>query len=98
MPGGRQAVCTNRFMGVFKTSYGTFINLTVLSPGPYIEDVFGHLGIPEAAKVERFSTAEAIMADAAEAYPLVKAAIAARPFDYLTQHLQTMQGQWAAYQ
>src|SRR3546814_12306815 len=46
----------------------------------------------------RFSTAEAIMANAAEAYPLVKAAIAARPFDYWTQHLKTMKGQWAAYQ
>src|SRR3546814_17021380 len=38
------------------------------------------------------------MANAAEAYPLVKAAIAARPFDYWTQHLKTMKGQWAAYQ
>src|SRR3546814_2954458 len=67
MPGGGQAVGTNPFMGVFKTSDGKFINLTVLSPGPYIEDVFGHLGIPEAAKDERFATAEAIMANAAEA-------------------------------
>src|SRR3546814_11468408 len=77
-------------MGVFKTSDGKFINLTVLSPGPYIEDVFGHLGIPEAAKDERFSTAEVIMANAAEAYPLVKAAIADRPVDYWTTHRTTM--------
>lgn len=98
MPGGGQSVGTNPFMGVFKTSDGKFINLTVLSPGPYIEDVFGHLGIPEAAKDERFATAEAIMANAAEAYPLVRAAIAAKPFDYWTQHLKTMKGQWAAYQ
>src|SRR3546814_6948608 len=81
MPGGGQAVGTNTFMGVFKTSDGKFINLTVLSPGTYIEDVFGHIGIPEAAKDERSSTAEAIMANAGEAYQLVNAAIAARPLD-----------------
>src|SRR3546814_15476073 len=52
MPGGGQAVGTNPFMGVFKTSDGKFINLPVLSPGPYIEDVLCHLGIPEAAKDE----------------------------------------------
>ena len=98
MPGGGQSVGTNPFMGVFKTADGKFINLTVLSPGPYIDDVFGHLGIPEAAKDERFSTAEAIMANAAEAYPLVKAAIAAQSFDYWCLHLKTMRGQWAAYQ
>jgi crotonobetainyl-CoA:carnitine CoA-transferase CaiB-like acyl-CoA transferase len=98
MPGGNQAVGTNPFMGVFKTSDGKFINLTVLSPGPYIEDVFGHLGIPEAARDERFSTAEAIMANATEAYPLVKQAIAAQPYVYWVQHLKTMKGQWAAYQ
>src|SRR3546814_5982407 len=38
------------------------------------------------------------MANAAEAYPLVKAAIAAKPYAYWTQHLKTMKGQWAAYQ
>src|SRR3546814_8087578 len=78
MPGGGQAVGTNPFMGVFKTSDGKFINLTVLSPGPYIEDVFGHRGIPEGAQDERFSTAEALMATAADATPRVKAAIAAK--------------------
>jgi crotonobetainyl-CoA:carnitine CoA-transferase CaiB-like acyl-CoA transferase len=98
MPGGSQAVGTNPFIGVFRTSDGKFINLTVLSPGPYIEDVFGHLGIADAAKDARFSTAEAIMANAAEAYPLVRDAIAAQPYAYWTQHLKTMKGQWAAYQ
>lgn len=98
MPGGNQAVGTNPFMGVFRTADDKFINLTVLSPGPYIDDVFSHLGIAELAQDDRFSTAEAIMANAAEAYPLVRDAIAAQPYAYWIQHLKTMKGQWAAYQ
>lgn len=98
MPGGSQAVGTNPFIGVFRTADDKFINLTVLSPGPYIDDVFSHLGIAEFARDERFSTAEAIMANAAEAYPLVRDAIAAQPYAYWIQHLKTMKGQWAAYQ
>ena len=89
---------TNPFIGAFETADGKHINLTVLSPGPYIEDVFGHLDIPEMAKDERFSTVEAIMANAGEAQSEVRKAIAAKPFDYWIERLKTMKGQWAPYQ
>jgi crotonobetainyl-CoA:carnitine CoA-transferase CaiB-like acyl-CoA transferase len=95
---GQDAVATNPFMGVFKTSDGGFINLTVLSPAPLIEDTFTHLGIPECASDPRFATIEALRENAPAAFVEVKKAMAAKPFAYWTQHLKTMKGQWAAYQ
>lgn len=95
---GQDAVGTNPFMGVFKTSDGGFINLTVLSPGPLIEDTFAHLGLADYAQDERFSVVEALMENAPAAHALVKAAMAKQSFAYWTQHLKTMRGQWAVYQ
>lgn len=89
---------TNPFIGAFPTADDKHICLSVLSPGPYIEDVFSHLDVPELASDERFSTAEAIMSNAGEAYREVRAAIAAKPFDYWVERLKTMKGQWAPYQ
>jgi crotonobetainyl-CoA:carnitine CoA-transferase CaiB-like acyl-CoA transferase len=95
---GRSSVGTNPFMGVFTTSDGKYLNLTVLTPGPYIEDVFSHLGIPEAAADPRFATAEAIMANAKAAHEFVKKAIAGKTFSYWIERLMTMRAQWAPYQ
>jgi crotonobetainyl-CoA:carnitine CoA-transferase CaiB-like acyl-CoA transferase len=95
---GKDAVSTNPFMGVFRTSDGGFINLTVLKPGPHIEDTFEHLGIPEAAQDPRFSKVEALMENAAAAHALVKKAMSEQPFAYWIEHLKSMKGQWAAYQ
>lgn len=97
MPGSSK-FGTNPFIGAFETSDGKHICLSVLSPGPYIEDVFSHLDIPEMAEDERFSTAEAIMSNTGAAYDAVRKAIAAKPFDYWTERLKTMRGQWAPYQ
>jgi crotonobetainyl-CoA:carnitine CoA-transferase CaiB-like acyl-CoA transferase len=88
----------NPFVGVFRTSDGGAINLTVLTPGPYIRDTFEHLGIPELADDARFSTDKALMANALAASEYIVAAFAKRPFSYWVERLQTMQGQWAPYQ
>lgn len=95
---GQDVVGTNPFMGVFKTSDGGFINLTVLSPAPLIADTFTHLGIPECASDPRFSTIEKLWENSASAYAEVKRAMAAQTFAYWLQQLKTMKGQWAAYQ
>lgn len=95
---GQDVVGTNPFMGVFKTSDGGFINLTVLSPAPLIADTFTHLGIPECASDPRFSTIEKLWENSAAAYAEVKRAMAAQTFAYWLQQLKTMKGQWAAYQ
>lgn len=98
MPGGGNSVGSNPFIGAFATQDRKFINLTVLSPGPYIEDVFSHLDVPELAQDPRFATAEAIMSNAAEAFAEVRQAIAAKPFAYWTERLKSMRGQWSPYQ
>ncbi|GHA05055.1 CaiB/BaiF CoA transferase family protein [Novosphingobium arvoryzae] len=95
---GKDVVGTNPFMGVFKTSDGGFINLTVLSPAPLIADTFAHLDIPACAEDPRFATIEQLWENSAAAFAEVKRAIAAKPFAYWLQRLKTMKGQWAAYQ
>lgn len=98
LPGSGVGNGTNPFMGAFRTADGKYINLTVLSPGPNIEDVFGHLDIPEAARDPRFATAEAIMANTPAAFQAVAEAIRAKPFAYWIERLKTMRGQWSPYQ
>ena len=92
--------CTpfNPFLGSFRTSDGGTIVLNTLTPGPYIRDVFTHLGVPEAADDPRFSTAEAIMQNWSDASALIVAAIGKKPFAYWRQHLKTMKAQWAPFQ
>jgi len=95
---GKVSVGRNPFVGVFKTSDGGFINLTILSPGPYIADTFEHLGLSAHASDLRFSTDTSIMENAEAAYALVTEAIAKQSFKYWLERLQTMRGQWAPYQ
>jgi crotonobetainyl-CoA:carnitine CoA-transferase CaiB-like acyl-CoA transferase len=88
----------NPFMGNFRTADGGTINLCTLTPGPYIRDVFTHLGLAEAADDPRFSTVEALLQNWAEASALIVVAIGSKPFAYWRQHLKTMKGQWAPIQ
>ena len=100
MPGSGVNIGTNPFMGVFATAGGGYINLSILTPGPYIEDTFAHFGIPEAAQDPRFSTAEEIMMpeNTAAAHKLLSAAVARQPLSHWLQALKTLKGQWAPYQ
>jgi crotonobetainyl-CoA:carnitine CoA-transferase CaiB-like acyl-CoA transferase len=87
----------NPFMGNFQTSDGGVINLCTLTPGPYIRDVFEHLGLPELADDPRFSNAKALMENWADASGYITAAFAKKPFQYWRQHLKTMKAQWAPF-
>lgn len=97
MPGS-DTVRTNPFAGVFRTSDGGYINLSILSPAPLIEDTFAHLGRPELAQDPRFSNIDRLRENALAGFQEVKRAIAAKPLGYWLEHLKTMKGQWAAYQ
>lgn len=88
----------NPFNGVFPTSDGRFINLCILTPGPYIRDTFEHLGLGEAADDPRFCEVSALMQNSAAAGELVAAAFASQTMDYWRKRLSTMKGQWAAFQ
>lgn len=95
---GNVTVGSNPFVGVFDTSDGKHINLTILTPGPHIRDTFEHLGIPEKSDDERFSTDTSIMENAKEAHALVAEAFKSQPLAYWIDRLKTMKGQWAPYQ
>ena len=95
---GKTVIGSNPFMGVFKTSDGGYINLTVLSPSQLIADTFAHLDIPECAEDPRFATIEKLNENSEAAHLLVRAAFLKQPFAYWLQRLKTMKGQWAAYQ
>jgi crotonobetainyl-CoA:carnitine CoA-transferase CaiB-like acyl-CoA transferase len=89
---------SNPFVGVYTTSDGGHINLTILTPGPYIRDTFEHLHIPELTDDPRFTTDVALMANAEAAATAITAAFAKHPFAYWRERLQTLHGQWAPYQ
>lgn len=88
----------NPFVGTYRTSDGGSIVLNTLTPGPHIRDIFEHVGLPEAADDPRFSTAEALMKNWAEASALLVVAISKQPFAYWRQHLKSLKGQWAPFQ
>ena len=97
MPGAVQAG-TNPFVGVFETSDKKHLNLTILTPGPYIKDTFEHLGIPQYAEDPRFSTDVEIMKNAEAAYLLVAEAIKGQTLQHWIKTFKTLKGQWAPYQ
>ena len=93
MPGG-----SNPFAGVFRTQDGRAINLTVLQPGPYMQDTFEHLNLAQLMEDERFSTVEKLMDNAELCGPYIVEAFAQHPLSYWRDRLKTMRGQWAVYQ
>ncbi len=92
--------CTvgNPFLGTYRTADGGTIVFNTLTPGPYIRDIFTHLGIPEAADDPRFSTGESLMENWAEASALMVVAISKQSFAYWREHLKTSRAQWAPSQ
>ncbi|MET0182471.1 MAG: CaiB/BaiF CoA-transferase family protein [Caulobacterales bacterium] len=94
--GGGKGV--NPFVDVYETSDGRAINLTVLTPGPYLRDTFEHLGLGHLADDPRFSTDVSLMKNASEARVEIVQAFAKCTFDEWVQRLKTMRGQWAPYQ
>lgn len=84
----------NPLMGNFTTSDDETINLCTLTPGPHIRSFFEHIGRPELADDERFSTVEALMQNWEPASEIIVEAFAAKPFDYWREHLKTYSGQW----
>jgi crotonobetainyl-CoA:carnitine CoA-transferase CaiB-like acyl-CoA transferase len=91
-------LAVNPTIGNFRTSDGRWINFCMLQPGRYFADVCRHLGLEHLIEDERFGTAEKLMANATEAGTYVAEAIAAKPYSYWTERLQTMEGQWAPVQ
>ena len=85
----------NPIIGNFRTSDHRWINLTMLQPGRYWADVCRHLGLDDLIEDERFDSAKKLMARAPEAGQLVADAIAAKPYAFWLDRLESLEGQWA---
>jgi len=88
----------NPTIGSFRTADGRFITLMMVQPGRYFADLCRHLGLEHMLEDERFQSADGIMANAAEIGQHIARAIAAKPFSYWREHLQTLEGPWAPAQ
>ncbi len=88
----------NPLMGNYYASDGGVINMCTLTPGPHIKNFFDHIGHPECAQDERFSTPEALMQNWQAASDIIVAAFATKDFQYWREHLKSYSGQWAPVQ
>jgi crotonobetainyl-CoA:carnitine CoA-transferase CaiB-like acyl-CoA transferase len=88
----------NPLVANYQTSDGRWINFTMLQAGRYWADLCKHLGIEHVIDDERFNTAEKLMANAAEAAPIIEEAMATRPYAEWVERFQTLEGQWAPHQ
>jgi crotonobetainyl-CoA:carnitine CoA-transferase CaiB-like acyl-CoA transferase len=88
----------NPMIGSFRTADGRFITFMMVQPSRYFANVCAHLGLEHLLDDERFRDAQGLMANAAEVGRHITEAIAAQPFDHWVEHLQSMEGPWAAAQ
>ena len=88
----------NPTIGSFRTADGRFITLMMVQPGRYFADLCKHLGLEHLLDDERLQTAEGLIANTQEVGQHIAGAIAAKPFGYWRQHLQTLEGPWAPAQ
>jgi len=92
------AAIANPFVGLLRTADDRWLSLSILQPGRYFADTCKHLGLDHLIGDERFATAQGIMEHTAEIAEQVREAIAAKPFSYWLERLQTLEGQWAPLQ
>lgn len=88
----------NPAIGSFRTADDRFITLMMVQPGRYFADLCAHLGLEHLLDDERFQSAEGLMTNAGEVGQHIAAAIAAQPFAYWREHLQTLEGPWSPAQ
>ena len=89
---------TNPLVGIFRTSDGRYINLTMMQPGRYWSDFCAHIERPDLVANPLFDTTEKLMANAAAAAEIIAGEIAARTFAEWLKRFATLEGQWAPIQ
>jgi crotonobetainyl-CoA:carnitine CoA-transferase CaiB-like acyl-CoA transferase len=88
----------NPLTGTYRTADGRWLSLSMLQPGRYWPEFCEHAGRPDLATDERFSSAEKLMANTAEAAELVAEILASRTKDEWVEAFDGMEGQWAVLQ
>lgn len=95
MPGKQHN--SNPLIGIFKTSDGQFLNLTVLTPDKHLKSVFEDLDLAELVDDPRFADFEGLIENRTEALDYITRAIEAKPLDYWIDHLKNTSWQWAPF-
>jgi crotonobetainyl-CoA:carnitine CoA-transferase CaiB-like acyl-CoA transferase len=88
----------NPLANTFRTADGRWINFTMMQPFRFFADVCHHLGVEHLIDDPRFDSFEHLMANTLDASRCFTEAIAAKPYAYWVDRLQTMEGQWAPVQ
>lgn len=88
----------NPFVGNYICSDDGVINLCTLTPGPYAQSLWTHLGRPDLAEDANYTDAKWLMQNWKEASALIAAVFAEKPFAYWREQLRGYTGQWAPAQ
>jgi crotonobetainyl-CoA:carnitine CoA-transferase CaiB-like acyl-CoA transferase len=100
MPMSMNTAMFNPLVGIYGTSDGRWINITMLQAGRYWADFCEHLGRPELVTDPRFATVEALFdpANTFAAATIITEEFASKPYAHWVERFQTMEGQWAPVQ
>jgi crotonobetainyl-CoA:carnitine CoA-transferase CaiB-like acyl-CoA transferase len=88
----------NPIHGSFQTADGRWLQFSMIQAGRYWGSLCEHIGRPDLATDDRFSTVERLMANADVAHQIVKSEIASRTFNEWIERFDTFDGAWAPIQ
>ena len=88
----------NPLVGLYETADGRYISFVMMQPTKFWADVCRHMEITEYIDDPRFSSAEQIAANTAEAVEILGKAMAARTLEEWSARFATLAGPWAPVQ
>ncbi|OBK18741.1 CaiB/BaiF CoA transferase family protein [Mycobacterium asiaticum] len=97
-PPGIHGSPVNPLVGVYPTADNRYISLVMMQPTKFWADVCRHIDRPELADDPRFSDAEKIAANTAEAVEILTKVIATRTLAEWSERFATLAGPWAPVQ
>jgi crotonobetainyl-CoA:carnitine CoA-transferase CaiB-like acyl-CoA transferase len=97
-PAGSALASPNPLGAAYRTSDDRWIQMTMLQPGRYWEDLCRHLDRADLLDDERFTNFESMIQHGPEATEIVGAEIAKRSFAEWSERFRTLEGQWAPVQ
>ena len=97
-PAGVHGAPANPLSGLYRTADDRYLSFVMLQPGKFWADVCRHIDRPDLADDPRFSPAEHLAANAAEAAKILQEVIARRPLAEWAERFATLAGPWAPVQ
>jgi len=88
----------NPLVGLYETADGRYISFVMMQPTKFWADVCRHMDLGDLADDPRFSSAEQIAANTAEAVEILGKAMATRTLSEWSKRFATLAGPWAPVQ